>query len=963
MDSSYLDVVLPPSVEEMLRKICQEQSFPWPDIKVRKKLVSIGELAALDLLRDIQTWRIRNLNASIMYKANRVVTISDQESVCSPGPQASSSSSRQEEWVLLSSPIRPVTEASPHLLALGELEFKKAFLILSYIGRKKLEEVMPVDKIQELKYLPMHTFEPEAWKVAGQQCISHNDRIKNFDWDSEKTHLYQCLVNQDGSFTFKGPFIDKKKTHLQRVLGDENILDVRFAEDGFAENVYDKIVTEGIVVGLRRYRFFVFKGVDKREKKKSPGSSFVKCFFVCTESNAVSDENVPYILFNKSIHEARSVFMHVHTVSTMSKYMARFCLILSKTVKLEVDLASVDIERIADIPCMDEEGNIIYSADGEALIHTDGTGFISEDLAMKCPRNIFKGDCLIPEDPVRILDQVEFEEKPSSMSQCKSLIDGTPLLIQFRLFFNGSAVKGTLLVNKTLPPKTIQIRKSMVKVEMDPELPSTPSVNSLEIVMTSNRPKKAYLSKNLIALLNYGGVQGDYFKDLLTSTLDDAHTAHSDKRVALRVEYGEMDNFLVSRMISCGIPLDEPFLQYRLSALMREDRKGLKGGRLPVSESYYLMGTTDPTGTLSPNEVCVILENGQISGNVLVYRNPGLHFGDIHVLIATYVKDLENIVGNYKYAIFFPTKGQRSLGGEIANGDYDGDMYWVSRNPHLLESFQPSKPWEPISSKMKMHQPKPTQYSPEQLENELFRLFFVNRFQPSYAAGTAADSWLAYMDRLLTLGDECVEEKKCLRDKMLKLVDIYYDAVDAPKTGMKVEVPRDLKADKFPHFLEKKNCYKSTSILGSIYDIVDSFQSEDLPTREVWQLPCFIQRVPSPCLEIWKQHYEQYRKDMTDALSIDDEFKNIAADEVIQKYKQILYGAAEFKESMRNKVDIFNEARAIYQITYDYAKTKGVEKCGFAWKVAGRALCKLYAMEQNEDPIMCSPSVLREVLR
>ena len=76
-------------------------------------------------------------------------------------------------------------------------------------------------------------------------------------------------------------------------------------------------------------------------------------------------------------------------------------------------------------------------------------------------------------------------------------------------------------------------------------------------------------------------------------------------------------------------------------------------------------------------------ESGQISGNVLVYRNPGLHFGDIHVLKATYVKALEEYVGNSKYGVFFPQKGPRSLGDEIAGGDFDGDMYFVSRNPKV----------------------------------------------------------------------------------------------------------------------------------------------------------------------------------------------------------------------------------------------------------------------------------------
>jgi len=68
---------------------------------------------------------------------------------------------------------------------------------------------------------------------------------------------------------------------------------------------------------------------------------------------------------------------------------------------------------------------------------------------------------------------------------------------------------------------------------------------------------------------------------------------------------------------------------------------------------------------------------------VLVYRNPGLHFGDIHILKATYVKSLEQYVGNSKYGVFFPQKGPRSLGDEIAGGDFDGDMYFISRNPKV----------------------------------------------------------------------------------------------------------------------------------------------------------------------------------------------------------------------------------------------------------------------------------------
>lgn len=64
----------------------------------------------------------------------------------------------------------------------------------------------------------------------------------------------------------------------------------------------------------------------------------------------------------------------------------------------------------------------------------------------------------------------------------------------------------------------------------------------------------------------------------------------------------------------------------------------------------------------------------------MVYRNPGLHFGDIHVLKAVYVEEIQKIVGDSKYAIFFSTQGPRSVADEIARGDFDGDLYWVSMN-------------------------------------------------------------------------------------------------------------------------------------------------------------------------------------------------------------------------------------------------------------------------------------------
>nr|TKS00089.1 putative RNA-dependent RNA polymerase 5 [Populus alba] len=959
------NVPLPCAVEELIAKICTQQDRRPLETNTRSTLASLGEEVALNILRKISGLEIKQSFDGLVLCLAKQLSPNINASSSPPNIHSSLSSSPQqpqnrspitdtrllmnsqsdsgfqspiplklEDSSIMDSQRQRGSESttSQHLVALGELEFRKAFLILNYLGGKNLEEVVSADQIRGYKDLPMREFESKIWDAFG--CRR--------DYKKEEDRV-------------KGPYLSKLRNVLQRTLGDDNILMVKFEEvkderyyfakyssldDYFAK--YNKVLREGIHVGLRCYRFFVFKDGGKEEKKKDPTTSPVKCFFVRMESVA-SIDNQDHILCGKTVRQARSVFMHVNNLPSLSNYMARFSLILSKTMNLEVDLSFVDIKTIADEPCRDKDGNVVYGTDGKPLIHTDGTGFISYDLALKCPKNQVKGTCL----------------------QASNI---EPLLIQFRLFNNGRAVKGTFLVNKKLTHHTLHVRRSMIKVETDPKLSNTFSKNSLEIVGTSFRPKKTFLSKNLIALLSYGGVPEEFFMGILNNALEDAHGILSNKNAALRValNYGDMDDNIVATMIGCGIPLEEPFLQHRLSILMKEEKKSLRGGKIPVPESYYLMGTADPTGLLESNEVCIILDCGQVSGEVLVYRNPGLHFGDIHILKATYVRELEDFVGNAKYGIFFPCKGPRSLADEMSGGDFDGDMFFVSRNPQLLENFKQTEPWRPSTSTPNVPNRKPSEFSDEELEVELFKLFLRTRFQPSFTVGVAADSWLAMMDRLLTLGNDCTEEIACVKANINRLIDIYYDALDAPKKGgRKIEVPEALKAELFPHFMEKnKNItYRSTSILGRIYDKVKAYEDMDLSSNDVWEHPCFDGEVHEPYLVKWKRLYDQYRSDMCNALQPGKE-KNDEANEVIKKYKEILYEAAEFNLSKRRDEEIFKEARALYHVTYSHAKRQGaVGKCGFAWRVAGLALCTLYVLKnQDERPMICSPSALKGIL-
>ncbi|XP_061994035.1 probable RNA-dependent RNA polymerase 5 isoform X1 [Rosa rugosa] len=886
----------------------------------------------------------------------------------------------QGEGITRSSVIdKPGDHGEAHLVALGELEFRKQFLILSYAGGMKLRDLIAAEDIRDWKYLPMVTFESKIWEYLGRKCISLEDRRLNFDWDSGRTHVYYCYVNVDGSYIFKGPYLYKiRRTLLQKKLGDDNVLMVKFAKEEVQRgqsiachhnySMYMKVAREGILVGLRRYRFFVFKDGGNEEKKKNPTSSPVKCYFVRVASDAAIDKGVSYILSNRTMYEARCLFMHAHTLASIDNYMIRFSLILSKTTSLNVDWSVVKVEIIGEEYCLDESGNRIHR-DEKPLIHTDGTGFISEDLALICPKIEAKGQSISDEHMKGLPDPDELEDNDMGKKRPVLRTEEPPLLTQCRLFHNGSASKGTFLVNKKLHPNTIQIRPSMLKVKTDPTISNNQTINSLEIVGTSTPPRNTHLSRILIALLMHGGVPEEFFMQILNQALEDAHGVFCKIRAALKVaeKYGEIDdNFLGKLMISFGIPLEESYLRYRLSVLMKEENNSLRKGKLYIPDSYNLMGTADPTGTLKKDEVCVILKDGQLSGKVLVYRYPGLHFGDIHVLKATYVKELESFVGNAKYGIFFSCKGPRSIADEMGGGDFDGDLYWVSRNPQLLEWYKPSEPWiEASISTQKVPSRSPSDYSPEDLEDVLFRSFLTTRFEPSFAMSEAADNWLAWMDRFLTLGESDIDEKNNVKDKILQLINLYYTALDAPKKGVKVVVPKELKVPCFPHYMGKNNSYPSTSVLGLICNRVDEHQTEDHSLKEVEKLPAFdVNEVPDACLDKWEELHRQYRSEMASAMDdADKQSKNQSADVVIRKYKKILYEANDFEESRRPIDEIYNEAQAIYHVCYDHARRiGGVKACSFAWKVAGKALCQLHAKNTNERCCTIVSSVLKEIL-
>ncbi|KAJ6362516.1 hypothetical protein OIU78_002840 [Salix suchowensis] len=326
-------------MEELIAKICIEQNQRPLETNTRLTLASLGEQVAFDILWRISGQEIRkSFDGFVVHLAKQV-----SPNINASSPTIHSSLSPSPQQPQNRSPITPTRllmnsqssgdreEVSQQLVALGELEFRKGFLILSYLGGKNLEEVLSADQIRGFKDLSMRELESRMW--------------------------------------FKGPYLSKQRNVLQRTLGEDNIL-MRRDSCWF-----------GVVLA--------FLCLKMEAKKKDPTTSPVKYCFIRMESVALID-NQDNISCGKTIRQARSLFMHVDNLSSLSNYMARFSLILSKTMNLEVDLSDVDIKTISDVPCQDKDGNVVYGIDGKPLIHTDGTRFISHDLALKCPKNLFK---------------------------------------------------------------------------------------------------------------------------------------------------------------------------------------------------------------------------------------------------------------------------------------------------------------------------------------------------------------------------------------------------------------------------------------------------------------------------------------------------------------------------------------------------------------------------------------------
>ncbi|KAG5539162.1 hypothetical protein RHGRI_019651 [Rhododendron griersonianum] len=324
---------------------------------------------------------------------------------------------------------------------------------------------------------------------------------------------------------------------------------------------------------------------------------------------------------------------------------------------------------------------------------------------------------------------------------------------------------------------------------------------------------------------------------------------------------GENTNIL-KEMLLCGYKPDaEPFLSMMLqtfrAAKLLEIRTKTKvfvpGGR-------SMMGCLDETKTLEYGQVFVqisgasnvcsrdnsrLMPNGIDSdqgiclGKVFVAKNPCLHPGDIRVLRAVNVPALHHMVD----CVVFPQKGMRPHPNECSGSDLDGDVYFVCWDQDLIPPKQiPPMDYTPAPTKLLDHDVSMEVFlvtysygelcfcvcednsvkEHEQSEDAQYNMLphFSNEVEEYFTDYIVNDSLGIIAHAHVVFADR--EPDKAMSDPCLRLAKLYSIAVDFPRTGVPAEIPRDLRVQDYPDFMEKpdKTFYKSERVIGKLFRAV-----------------------------------------------------------------------------------------------------------------------------------------------
>jgi len=294
----------------------------------------------------------------------------------------------------------------------------------------------------------------------------------------------------------------------------------------------------------------------------------------------------------KSAHDLRQMVADFQSLPSISSAATRAALLVSSTCHGYRWKVNDDNICIKDDD--DDTINVIIEKDikdSSGNDTTDGSGFISADLAQRLPSSVCQG-------------KITLKSCNNTAASC----------YQSRIFCSQGLFKGTLVTDSRIK-KTIILRESMRKVMGGTE---KKGFLDLEIVNTSTNPKTcSNLNKHLILILSHCGVSYQTFYDLVDARVKLLSTLSSfcsDRRIngdirilldSIKLLPTSKEKITIERMIAEGQNYLDPFIQISLRRLIDREASELVSFSIPISNTFFIVGIPDPTGTLKEGEIYI----------------------------------------------------------------------------------------------------------------------------------------------------------------------------------------------------------------------------------------------------------------------------------------------------------------------------------------------------------------------
>lgn len=417
-----------------------------------------------------------------------------------------------------------------------------------------------------------------------------------------------------------------------------------------------------------------------------------------------------------------------------------------------------------------------------------------------------------------------------------------PSAFQFRL----GGYKGVLAISPDVQNFDIVIRKSQEKFTADHK--------GLEVIRPASFAS-ASLNRQLILVLTARGVPGYVFEDMLRKQLEEMKIAMTDSRMALdkltkTIDENQMSLFIASMITDGFMTTQEPFLMTLLQLWRAYHTKNLKEKtKITVEKGAFLLGVVDETGLMRghfdtdedqktdeeklanlPEIFCQVSDYktpGKYiirEGVCIIARNPSLHPGDVRVVRAVNIPRLHHL----RDVLVLPQTGDADLAGMCSGGDLDGDDYFISWDENLIPEVIDYPPMDYTA-------PAPAELDRPVTVKDMIEFFCT--YMKNDRLGHIANTHVAWADALDSgvLHPRCEwlifhfsHFKKAIANSNLcagiDLAELHSTAVDYPKSGYPAIMPRSLRPQRYPHFMEKRNgerVYHSKKILGRLYDQVE----------------------------------------------------------------------------------------------------------------------------------------------